>query len=144
MQIIFESGETFWYNHSERVSPDFFGRTDARNFRSLTEGDETLAKKTMDVIRSAEAAADEKVRDARKQADRIVDEATQEAAGMKEQAEKEAAASLAKVRSQAAEAAKKESQKAKEGSMKEAQALKVLASEKKDEAVQMVIDEIVG
>ncbi len=102
-----------------------------------------MAKKTMNAIREAEAAADQAVRDARKEADRIVDEAMKEAAAKKEQAKKDATAAVAAVRSQAADIGDQETAQTLSEGENDAEALKILAERKKDEAVQMVKDLII-
>ncbi len=111
---------------------------------AMQKGDGILANETMKAIRKAEAAADQTVNDAKKEADRILDEAQKYVTDSQEQTRKAAAAALDGVRSQAAAQGDRESARAQSESDNEAEAMKLLASQKKDEAVQLVIDQILG
>ncbi len=103
-----------------------------------------MANETMKAIRKAEAAADAAVRDAKREADRILDEAAQSVSRSRKQTQKEAEAALAGVRLQAAAQGGQENAQVHSESVNEAEAMKILASSKKEEAVKLVIDEIVG
>ncbi len=94
----------------------------------------------MEAIRKAETAADKLVEDAQNEAERVKKEAESAAADRIADARKKAAGRIAEAKTQAAAMGAQESEISEEEARKDVEALKALAAQKEEDAIQLVLD----